>query len=365
MAYVIAFANHKGGVGKTTSVHNLATALAQQGRRVCAVDLDPQANLTRSAGAERADLAYIEELLLASGTPETLTALVQMPGGAWLIATSPRLADIVPAYQAHPAYADGLGRILDPIETRFDYVPLDTPPGINQWSGLALLAADGVVIPAQPHGLGKPGGQAAGVLDGAAGDDQAHRRRKLATQADGSAFRASTRARVIVRTDWRPRRAPAGRLRYLPGSRCRFDLVVTDRLALGLDEPASTRLDGVMPRPAARRGLKGQGTRDSSAWRVVRVPVTGLRAVLVTPYRTWPGVPSFQALWHEVTVTAKPTAECHSGPFNVVAGTSRTCSRAPARGGGRARRPPGVSYGRGRTRSSSSSASSMPKRDSR
>lgn len=152
MTYVIAFANQKGGVGKTTSVHNLATALAMSGSRVLAIDVDPQANLTRSAGVEPAG-RVLEDLLLADGHPDTATALVELPTGGCLLGTSPRLASIVADSQAHPGYGEGLDRVLAPVRRQFDFVLVDTPPGLNQWSGLALLAADGVVIPAQPHDL--------------------------------------------------------------------------------------------------------------------------------------------------------------------------------------------------------------------
>lgn len=153
MAYVVTFANQKGGVGKTTSVHNVVAAMAAQGVRVCAIDADPQANLSRSAGVQEADAGLLEDLLLADATPDTVAALRPLSPGAVLVATSGRLATIIPRFQAHPSYGDGLGRLLAPIEDRFDLVVIDTPPGLNQWSGLALLAADGVVIPAQPHDL--------------------------------------------------------------------------------------------------------------------------------------------------------------------------------------------------------------------
>jgi chromosome partitioning protein len=153
VAYVVTFANQKGGVGKTTTVHNVLATLAARGRRVCAIDADPQANLSRSAGCESVDLVKLEDLLLNRSTPDTAAALVELPTGGFLLPTSAGLATIIPALQQHPDYAAGLGRILEPIEERFDFVLIDTPPGINQWSSLALLAADGVVIPAQPHDL--------------------------------------------------------------------------------------------------------------------------------------------------------------------------------------------------------------------
>lgn len=152
MAYVVTFANQKGGVGKTTSVHNVAAAMAALGQRVCAIDADPQANLSRSAGRESDDLVLLEDLLLAKGDVDTEGALLDLDGWT-LIPTSAGLASIIAEYQAHPEYEAGFGRVIGPVEERFDVVLIDTPPGINQWSSMALMAADGVVVPAQPHDL--------------------------------------------------------------------------------------------------------------------------------------------------------------------------------------------------------------------
>lgn len=151
MAYRLTLTNHKGGTGKTTSVHNLAAALAERGLRVCMVDSDPQANLTQAAGAIDRAGPRLEDLLLAPGTedPGTADALVRLSEQLALLPCSGRLATILDQYASHPAYDQGLDRVLAPIEAAFDLIVLDTPPGINQWSGLALLAADGVVIPAR------------------------------------------------------------------------------------------------------------------------------------------------------------------------------------------------------------------------
>jgi chromosome partitioning protein len=153
MAYVIAFANQKGGVGKTTSVLNTAAALGARGLRVCQIDLDPQASLTRSLRAVDAGAVLVEDLLLSQAAPATQAALVDVQPGVSLLGTSSRLAEAGTAFPMHPAYGEGLGRLLAPIEDGFEVILIDTPPGLNEWSGQALLAADGVVIPVRPNDM--------------------------------------------------------------------------------------------------------------------------------------------------------------------------------------------------------------------
>jgi len=122
---VIALANHKGGVTKTTSTANLGALFAEAGRRVLIVDCDPQANLSEAFG-------WTDEL-----PGERLEDLLAHPDVA---ADLPALAGA--------GYENRLRDVLDPFRDRFDLVLLDTPPGRGNLSGMAVLAADGLLIPA-------------------------------------------------------------------------------------------------------------------------------------------------------------------------------------------------------------------------
>lgn len=147
----IAFANQKGGVGKTTAVANLGPTLAERGERVLLVDLDPQANLTESFGATGHDGPRIEDLLLGTGNADE--ALVSVGPGVDLITTSDRLADAAHALAGRVGYETCLARALDPVAARYDYILVDTPPGIGFWSGLALLSVGWVIVPISPADL--------------------------------------------------------------------------------------------------------------------------------------------------------------------------------------------------------------------
>jgi len=151
---VTVFGNHKGGVGKTTAVACIAGQLAQQGRRVLAVDLDPQGNLTRRVGgyseAEIAERPSIAEAV-RDATPATLrSAIVPCQ---WDIEWAARI-DIVPSRieleeRVPEAGVPGswlrLKRALDGVAAEYDDVLIDTPPTIGHLLHLALVAADHVV----------------------------------------------------------------------------------------------------------------------------------------------------------------------------------------------------------------------------
>ncbi len=158
---MIVLANHKGGVTKTTSTANLGATLAEAGRRVLIVDCDPQANLSEAFGwVEELPGERLEDLLAnpaAAGryTPPAALRPDVAPGLAWrerlrIIPSTDALADVAAdlPVTGGPGYELRLREVLEPLREQFDLVLLDTPPGLGTLSGMAVLAADGLLIPA-------------------------------------------------------------------------------------------------------------------------------------------------------------------------------------------------------------------------
>lgn len=148
---VLAFTNWKGGVAKTTSVANLGPALAERGRRVLLVDLDPQANLTEAFGFLDEPAIGVHDLLDGAGGHDPAEALLAVGPGVELLPGSERLGDLAWRLVGEHDYQDRLRQVLEPLDERYDLALIDTPPGIGLWPGLALLAADAVLIPTRPH----------------------------------------------------------------------------------------------------------------------------------------------------------------------------------------------------------------------
>lgn len=161
MAEVIAFVNHKGGVTKTTSVANLGPALVERHLRVLLVDADPQANLTECFGAEEGRGSRLEDALVAPARRRgevarrgvTERAGAGVPGGVDILPCSEELADVVAELPRQAGYELALRDALAPLRELYDFILIDTPPGLGVVSGMALLAADSVVIPVRPADL--------------------------------------------------------------------------------------------------------------------------------------------------------------------------------------------------------------------
>lgn len=160
MGRVVAFVNHKGGVTKTTSVANTGAALAELGRRVLLVDADPQANLTESFAAEEALGTRLEDLLAvieAEQAPAVLERTGEgeepLPGGVHLLPCSEQLADVAAELPRQEGYELRLRQVVASLRDRYDDILIDTPPGLGILSGMALLAADAVIVPARPADL--------------------------------------------------------------------------------------------------------------------------------------------------------------------------------------------------------------------
>ena len=147
-ARVVAVANQKGGVGKTTTAINLATSLAIAGRRVLVIDVDPQGNLTSGLGsrAQRTEAGTVYDALLVGGNPESFLLSTKVPN-LFLVPADRSLTGAEIEMVALGERELRLKRIVDPLRPRFDHVFIDCPPSLGLLTLNALVAADAVLIP--------------------------------------------------------------------------------------------------------------------------------------------------------------------------------------------------------------------------
>jgi len=145
----IACANQKGGVGKTTTVVNLAAYLALAGDRVLVVDIDPQGNATSGFGIERSRLeATLYDVILGE-TPLADVILPTAVDGCRIVPASVSLAGAEVELASVDQRERRLSRVLAGVSDDYDYVLLDCPPSLGLLTVNALTAADSVLIPTQ------------------------------------------------------------------------------------------------------------------------------------------------------------------------------------------------------------------------
>lgn len=163
---IIALANQKGGVGKTTSAVNIAVELSRRGARVLLVDVDPQGNASSSLGLDKRDLdATVYDLLIARAAldgvivPDIRPSLDLIPANSALAGAEVELVD----------FSDRAVRLRDALAAtgdRYDAVVIDSPPSLGFLTVNALCAAQHVIVPIQCEYLALEGlGQLIGTID--------------------------------------------------------------------------------------------------------------------------------------------------------------------------------------------------------
>ncbi len=149
MAKVIAVANQKGGVGKTTTNVNLSACLAEQGKKVLTIDIDPQGNTTSGLGIDKKSVPYSIYDVIINGLDAREAILHTVCENLDIIPSNIQLAGAEIELVSVMSRETVLKRAMEPIKDMYDYILIDCPPSLGLITINSLTAADKVLVPIQ------------------------------------------------------------------------------------------------------------------------------------------------------------------------------------------------------------------------